>query len=90
MYLVTVPAWTSGSRRGVPGLNDAIQAAAEDTDGYLGKRSWHAPGNDEVLVVYYGESLDTLDSFAADADHRRAKQRWTECYDAYEVTVTGA
>jgi heme oxygenase (staphylobilin-producing) len=69
-------------------LNDAVQAAAEDTDGYLGKRTWHAADGDEVLVVYYWASLDALESFGADDDHERAKARWTEWYDAYEVTVT--
>jgi heme-degrading monooxygenase HmoA len=69
-------------------LNGAIQAAAEDTEGYLGKRTWHAPESEEVLVVYYWESLDALGSFGAEPVHERAKQRWTEWYDAYEVTVT--
>ena len=69
-------------------LNDAIQAVAEDTEGYLGKRTWHASESEEVLVVYYWESLDGLESFGADSTHKRAKQRWTEWYDAYEVTVT--
>lgn len=69
-------------------LNDAIQVVAEETDGYLGKRTWHAPGSDEVLVVYYWESLDALGAFGADATHETAKRRWAEWYDAYEVTVT--
>lgn len=56
-------------------LNDAIQAAAEDTEGYLGKRTWHAPKNEGVLVVYYWESLDALESFGAHSDHKQAKQR---------------
>ncbi|RAW44895.1 antibiotic biosynthesis monooxygenase [Halorubrum sp. 48-1-W] len=69
-------------------LNGAIQAVAEETEGYLGKRTWHAPESEEVLVVYYWESLDGLASFGADSTHERAKRRWTEWYDAYEVTVT--
>ncbi|MFB6072233.1 MAG: antibiotic biosynthesis monooxygenase [Halobacterium sp.] len=69
-------------------VNDRIQAAAEDTDGYLGKRTWNAPDSDEVLVVYYWESLSALDSFSDHPDHERAKLRWTEWYDAYEVRVT--
>lgn len=36
----------------------------------------------------YWESLNALDSFGADADHKWAKQQWTEWYDAYEITVT--
>ncbi|RDZ39537.1 antibiotic biosynthesis monooxygenase [Haloferax sp. Atlit-4N] len=69
-------------------LNDAIQTAAEETEGYLGKQTWHAPNSEEVLVVYYWESLDAVKSFGADSDHQHAKQRWTKWYDAYEVTVT--
>lgn len=69
-------------------LNDAIQAAAEATEGYLGKRAWADPESEEVLVVYRWESLDALESFGADPDHETAKGRWTEWYDAYEVTVT--
>lgn len=69
-------------------LNDAIQAAAEDTDGYLGKRTWNAPESEEVLVVYYWESLEALESFGAVPVHGEAKGRWREWYDAYEVRVT--
>ncbi|GAA0513963.1 protein of unknown function [Halorubrum aquaticum] len=69
-------------------LNDAIQAVAEETDGYLDKRTWHDPESGAVLVVYYWESLDALESFGADSTHERAKKRWTEWYDAYEVVVT--
>ncbi|MFC3960108.1 antibiotic biosynthesis monooxygenase family protein [Halovivax cerinus] len=69
-------------------LNDAIQAVAEQSDAYRGKRTWHDPDSDEVLVVYYWESQDALDAFGSDSDHELAKQRWTEWYDAYEVTVT--
>jgi heme oxygenase (staphylobilin-producing) len=69
-------------------LNDRVQVAAEDTDGYRGKRTWNDPESDDVLVVYYWESLGALDSFGADSDHEEAKKRWEEWYDAYEVTVT--
>lgn len=69
-------------------LNDAIEEAAEETEGYRGKRTWQDPESEEVLVVYYWDSLDALDAFGADDTHERAKARWTEWYDAYEVTVT--
>lgn len=88
MYLVTFRLAPDEYDAEFHDLNDTIQAAAEDTEGYLGKQTWHAPENEEVLVVYYWESLDAIESFGADADHKRAKQRWTEWYDAYEVTVT--
>nr|WP_225935341.1 antibiotic biosynthesis monooxygenase [Halobaculum magnesiiphilum] len=56
-------------------LNDTIQAAAEDTKGYLGKQPWQAPDSEEVLVIYHWESLDAIESFGSGADHKRAKQR---------------
>ncbi|WP_117594407.1 antibiotic biosynthesis monooxygenase family protein [Haloprofundus halophilus] len=88
MYLVTFRLAPGEYDAEFHELNNVIQAAAEDTEGYLGKQTWHAPDDEEVLVVYYWESSDALESFGADADHKRAKQRWTEWYDAYEVTVT--
>ena len=88
MYLVTFRLEPGEYDEEFHEVNDAIQAVAEDTDGYLGKRPWNDPESGEVLVVYYWESLDALDAFGADSDHERAKRRWTEWYDAYEVTVT--
>ncbi|SIR68092.1 protein of unknown function [Haladaptatus litoreus] len=88
MYLVTFRLDPGEYDEEFHKLNDAIQATAEDTDGYLGKRTWNAQESEEVLVIYYWKSLDALGSFGADSDHKQAKQRWTEWYDAYEVTVT--
>jgi heme oxygenase (staphylobilin-producing) len=88
MYLVTFRLAPGEYDTEFHELNDAIQAAAEDTEGYRGKRTWQAPESKEVLVVYYWESLDALELFGADTTHKEAKQRWTEWYDAYEVRVT--
>ncbi|WP_049979459.1 antibiotic biosynthesis monooxygenase family protein [Halolamina rubra] len=88
MYLVTFRLDPGEYDAAFHELDDAIQAAAEETDGYRGKRTWHAPESEELLVVYYWEHLDALESFGADPTHEEAKRRWTEWYDAYEVTVT--
>lgn len=88
MYLVTFRLAPGEYDREFHELNDTIEATAEDTGGYLGKRTWHAPESQQVLVVYYWESLDALASFGAADVHKRAKQRWTEWYEAYEVTIT--
>ncbi|ELZ12245.1 hypothetical protein C479_05538 [Halovivax asiaticus JCM 14624] len=88
MYLVTFRLDPGDYDAQFHELNDAIQVVAETTDGYRGKRTWNDPESDEVLVVYYWESLDALEEFGADDTHERAKQRWTEWYDAYEVTIT--
>ncbi|USZ67628.1 DUF4188 domain-containing protein [Halorussus salilacus] len=88
MYLVTFRLDPGEYDEEFHDLNDAIEATAESTDGYLGKHTWNDPDSDEVLVIYRWETLDALDSFAEDSKHRAAKNRWTEWYDAYEVTVT--
>ncbi|WP_269785468.1 antibiotic biosynthesis monooxygenase family protein [Halobacterium zhouii] len=88
MYLVTFRLDPGEYDAEFHDLNDAIQAAAENTKGYLGKQTWQAPDSEEVLVLYYWESLDAIESFRSGADHKRAKQRWAEWYDAYEVTIT--
>lgn len=88
MYLVTFRLDPGDYDAEFHALNDAVQAAAEDTEGYLGKRTWHDSESAEVLVEYYWETVDALEAFGADSDHREAKRRWTEWYDAYEVTVT--
>lgn len=68
-------------------LNAAVEVAAEQTDGYLGRRSWESADGEEVLVNYRWASLDALAAFAAHGDHLEAKQRWEEWYEGYEVTV---
>lgn len=88
MYLVTFRLDPGDYDAEFHQLNDRIQAVADATDGYLGKREWHDPESKEVLVVYYWDSLAALESFGVDADHERAKRRWTDWYNAYEVTVT--
>lgn len=88
MYLVTFRIDPGDYDEEFHELNDSIEAAAEATEGYLGKRTWTDPESEEVLVVYRWASLDALESFGAVPDHKTAKSRWTEWYDAYEVTVT--
>jgi heme-degrading monooxygenase HmoA len=68
-------------------LNATVEAAAESTPGYRGRRTWESPDGEEVLVTYRWESTDALAAFAGHDDHLEAKRRWEEWYEAYEVTV---
>ena len=88
MYLVTFRLEPGEYDEEFRELNGKIQAVAEGMDGYLGKRTWHASESDQVLVVYYWSSLDALEQFGLHADHKTAKQRWTDWYNAYEVIIT--
>jgi heme oxygenase (staphylobilin-producing) len=69
-------------------LNAAVEQAAASTEGYLGRRTWESTDGEERLVTYRWETKEALADFAAHEDHREAKRRWSEWYDAYEVTVT--
>jgi antibiotic biosynthesis monooxygenase (ABM) superfamily enzyme len=61
MYLVTFRLDPGEYDEEFHELNDKIQAAAEDTDGFLGKRTWNDPESDEVLEQYgsgFGDDAD--------------------------------
>lgn len=45
------------------------------------------PESTEVLVVYFGETLDALESLGAESLHERTKKRWDDWYAANEATV---
>jgi len=68
-------------------LHAAVEEAAESTEGYRGRRTWESQDGEELLVTYRWDSREALDVFGAHEDHREAKRRWAEWYDAYEVTV---
>lgn len=87
MYLVTFRLRPDNLDEEFHELNATVERAAESTPGYLGQRTWKSPDGTEMLVTYRWDSREALAEFAAHDDHREAKQRWQEWYDAYEVTV---
>ncbi len=87
MYLVTFRLRPDEFDEEFRDLNATVEAAAESTPGYRGRRTWESVDGEEVLVTYRWDSTEALAAFAEHDDHLEAKRRWEEWYDAYEVTV---
>lgn len=67
-------------------LDSLISAAAEENAGYLARKKWHdADGN--ISVVYYWDSLEALERFAADSTHREAKSQYDRWYAGYRIEI---
>lgn len=67
-------------------LNGRIRDVARSTQGYLGRKDWR-DSEGYRAVTYYWESLEALQTFAADPIHREAKRRHREWYAGYRVEV---
>ncbi len=68
-------------------LNDEIQAAAYDADGYVGQESWVSPDGTVRNAVYYWNSMEGLREFADLATHRTAKAQYRRWYLGYHIVV---
>jgi heme-degrading monooxygenase HmoA len=68
-------------------LNDEIQAAAEDSDGYVGQETWVSPDGTTRNAVYYWNDMASLREFGDFAAHRVAKARYREWYDGYQIVI---
>ena len=69
-------------------LNSLIDAAARETEGFLGTESWHSPDGDTLNATYYWESLDALRSFSRNPNHLQAKKQYSRWYDGYHIVVS--
>ncbi|TYP93441.1 Heme-degrading monooxygenase HmoA [Fodinibius salinus] len=68
-------------------LNDAIDEAAHDSPGFLGKRWWQDPETNTQSVIYYWESREELQEFSRHPKHQKAKQQYERWYSGYEIII---
>lgn len=68
-------------------LDDEIQAAALDADGYVGQEMWVSPDAATHNAVYYWNTMAELRKFADVAVHRTAKAQYRRWYHGYHVVV---
>ncbi len=68
-------------------LNGEIAEAAEATPGFLGSETWTNDAGTRVNAVYYWETLEALQTFAAHPRHVEAKRRYAEWYDGFHVVI---
>jgi len=69
-------------------FNDLIDKAALANPGYLGKERWVNPQENKRMVIYYWDSLESLETFSNHPDHQKAKQKYKQWYYGYEVIVS--
>jgi heme-degrading monooxygenase HmoA len=68
-------------------LNDEIQAAAYDSDGYVGQETWVSEDGRTRNAVYYWNDMASLREFGDVAAHRVAKNRYQEWYEGYQIVI---
>lgn len=67
-------------------LDALIATAAEENPGYRGRKKWHdKDGN--LAVVYYWDSLEALETFAAHPTHQEAKSQYDRWYEGYRIEI---
>lgn len=64
-----------------------IARAAEQTLGYIGKRSWIAADGDARNSVYYWKDDAALRAFSRHPLHLEAKRRYKEWYTGFNVEI---
>lgn len=68
-------------------FNEAIDAIARANPGFVRKEAWLGADSEKRAVVYYWDSLESLDRFSSDPVHLAAKRRYREWYDGFSVEV---
>jgi heme-degrading monooxygenase HmoA len=69
-------------------LNKLIDAAAKETDGFLGTETWRSLDGKTLNATYYWESLEALKEFSGNANHLEAKKQYSRWYDGYHIVVS--
>ena len=68
-------------------LDDATQAVADGTEGFLGSETWWSDDRTVCNAIYYWANLKHLDDFAQAVTHKEAKASYDRWYDGYQVVV---
>ena len=69
-------------------LNDLIDTAANNTEGYLGAETWHSADGKTLNATYYWETLEALKQFSRDPNHLEAKKQYSRWYDGYHIVIS--
>jgi heme-degrading monooxygenase HmoA len=69
-------------------LNGLIDAAADETNGFIGSESWVSASGDVRNATYYWETLEALQTFSRHPKHLEAKKQYQRWYDGYHIVVS--
>ena len=69
-------------------LNNLIDAAAKETDGFLGTETWRSFDGKTLNATYYWETQEALKEFSGNRNHLEAKKQYSRWYDGYHIVVS--
>lgn len=69
-------------------LDALIQAAAEETDGYLGQENWNSADGKKINAIYYWASLASLKAFSTHPKHVEAKGQYLKWYKSFHIVIS--
>ena len=69
-------------------LNDLIDEAARNTEGYIGAETWRSADGEILNATYYWETLDALKTFSRNPHHLEAKKQYSRWYEGYQIVVS--
>lgn len=68
-------------------LDNAIAAAAKETEGYLGEESWENAKTGRVCNVYYWQTMESLQALMQHPKHQEAKAKQANWLAGYQVYI---
>ena len=68
-------------------LDNAIAAAAKETEGYLGEESWENIETGRVCNVYYWRDLLSLQALMNHPKHLEAKAQQANWLNGYQIVI---
>ena len=68
-------------------LDEAIAAAAKETEGYLGEESWVNAETGLVCNVYYWRDLQSLQALMNHPKHLEAKAKQANWLNGYQIVI---
>ena len=68
-------------------LDNAIAAAAKETEGYLGEESWENTETGRICNVYYWQDLQSLQALMQHPKHLEAKANQANWLNGYQIVI---
>ena len=68
-------------------LDNAIAAAAKETEGYMGEESWENTETGRVCNVYYWQSMVGLQALMQHPKHLEAKANQANWLNGYQIVI---
>jgi heme-degrading monooxygenase HmoA len=68
-------------------LDNAIAAAAKETEGYIGEENWENAETGRICNVYYWQSMAGLQTLMQHPKHLEAKSQQANWLNGYQIVI---